>query len=310
MYSTYSYRGRPDWIAVYALKRFFRIAPLFYVMLAANIALALLAYGHSPPLSTVILNVSFLFNFFPDQQTSVVWAGWTIGVEMIFYALLPLLIGLITSINRAVFFTAVAALISGSAVLQLGASPLFPLSAQMSFPTQIQFFAGGIMVYFLYLRFKNPSSSLAVPICAAVIASALFIAYTDSTGNPAVQYGAALLFCAALCLWQAVSPSRVFSNRFVVFWGERSFSMYLLHGPILLYCGPMFIRIVAHTGNVIGFPLCTALSLSLVLAASWVTYRLIEAPGILLGKTLYGPVSSPWRLPEVKDDVAPTAVNA
>ncbi len=33
----------------------------------------------------------FVFNFIPGSETGIVWASWTIGVEMVFYAIFPLL---------------------------------------------------------------------------------------------------------------------------------------------------------------------------------------------------------------------------
>ena len=36
-------------------------------------------------------SVLFIFNFIPGSETGIVWASWTIGVEMVFYAIFPLL---------------------------------------------------------------------------------------------------------------------------------------------------------------------------------------------------------------------------
>lgn len=36
-------------------------------------------------------NVLFIFNFIPGKQSSIAWAGWTIGVEMAFYVVFPII---------------------------------------------------------------------------------------------------------------------------------------------------------------------------------------------------------------------------
>lgn len=80
----YSKGVSPDRIWAYALRRFFRIAPLFYLMLCAWLYI-----GVQTETGTIIRNMTFLFGFVPSEQTSVVPAGWSIGVEVIFYLLFP-----------------------------------------------------------------------------------------------------------------------------------------------------------------------------------------------------------------------------
>ena len=96
MYSTEHTMHRPDWAREYLVKRFFRIAPLFYSVLALMVALmvrhAIMSNSALPAVSTVFLNITFLFGFFPELEVSLVQAGWTIGVEMIFYVLFPVLL--------------------------------------------------------------------------------------------------------------------------------------------------------------------------------------------------------------------------
>lgn len=78
------------------LRRFFRIAPLFYFMIATTLFYHAQFMGvpldyWAAKSEALVASVFFVFNFLPGQQLGVVWASWTIGVEMPFYLLFPLL---------------------------------------------------------------------------------------------------------------------------------------------------------------------------------------------------------------------------
>src|SRR5260370_527765 len=82
------------------IKRFFRIAPLYYVAIAIY---GLISWGalrsgyerawvlgaHSP--ADILLDVLFLHALSPSAINNVVPGGWSIGVEMLFYLLAPLI---------------------------------------------------------------------------------------------------------------------------------------------------------------------------------------------------------------------------
>ena len=84
-----SYAAEPYPLAAFAVPRLLRIAPLFYVVLTLSLARdALYLLSHSTV--EVAANALFVFNFWPGHETGIVWASWTIGVEMLFYAVFPL----------------------------------------------------------------------------------------------------------------------------------------------------------------------------------------------------------------------------
>ena len=75
----------------YGLSRFFRIAPLFYVLLVVTLIRDHFLFHLSHSRREIVENALFLFNFLPGYQLGIVWASWTIGIEMIYYCFFPLL---------------------------------------------------------------------------------------------------------------------------------------------------------------------------------------------------------------------------
>lgn len=102
MHSTERSMHRPDWVRDYLIKRFFRIAPLFYCMVALVLWREISTLGLRTSAADILLNLTFTFGFVPGS--GFVWGGWTIGAEMIFYALFPVLLILVKTSELGIFF--------------------------------------------------------------------------------------------------------------------------------------------------------------------------------------------------------------
>ena len=90
-HSTASRTNHPNWLLEYLIKRFFRIAPLFYCMIAFIIIRETIKAGRFvTDIDSILLNLTFTFGFVPFS--GFVWAGWSVGIEMIFYVIFPVLI--------------------------------------------------------------------------------------------------------------------------------------------------------------------------------------------------------------------------
>ena len=114
MYSTEHTMQRQTWATEYFVKRFFRIAPLFYCILAGMVLWPLVkSHTLNVSLNALLLNLTFTFDFAP--WTGIVLAGWTGGVEMVFYASLPVLLLTVRSTSATLMLVIISVFVSYAA---------------------------------------------------------------------------------------------------------------------------------------------------------------------------------------------------
>jgi peptidoglycan/LPS O-acetylase OafA/YrhL len=302
MYSTEHTTHRPDWVREYLIKRFFRIAPLFYIMLVVMLTLlASLAFQSLPSISIIFLNVFFMFGFFQDPTIGVVWAGWTIGVEMIFYVLFPVLLMLIKTKNEALIFMLLAVLISYVSGVELHSQYLNAVPrtkmdwSYYTFLPNLYFFAVGIYAYRFEQTLVKSSKTLHVVIPLAATITIGVMLFTE-VGKPLRNAGELDLFIwafgfGALCVWQRAKPSFWSANKYLEYLGERSFSIYLLHPLIIYFSKSYIVSLYSKLEPSVGayaFFVCAFVVMVEVLIMAEITYRAIEVPGIKLGRKVIG----------------------
>ena len=111
----YGYADRlSDRTAIYSfyIRRLFRIMPLFYLMTALWIVVNWIVWNKTFSASTLLLNLTFLFGLVPGEHESIVWAGWSIGVEMLFYLIFPILSACLPNVRSALIGFSIACVVS------------------------------------------------------------------------------------------------------------------------------------------------------------------------------------------------------
>lgn len=297
MHSTEHTMHRQTWASEYFIKRFFRIAPLYYCIMAAMVLWPVIkSQKLAVSIEALLLNLTFMFGFAP--WTGIVWAGWTVGVEMLFYAVLPvLLLTIRTTLATFVLFVI-------SIIVTLAAYPAlhehYEMSASrygynwayFSIAANLCFFAMGMYVFRLKRTMDNASLMMRwlIPAFSVVLLGSLIFAKPGSQTIP--WNGATILWgigFATLCLWQSTHPSRWSANRIFEYLGERSYSIYLLHPMVIMLLKQpiqnIYAALTPHFGAY-AFFVCAVLLLLPLLALTEATYRLIEIPGMGLGKKI------------------------
>lgn len=281
--------------------RFFRIAPLFYVWIFLSIVRDAWYFPAHHSYLSIAAGVTFLFNLIPHGQESFVWASWTIGVEMLFYAVFPIMYRHVRDvwIAFAVLFLLILAWMFIETIL-----PLFLSAASLksyetwSFMRFLPVFSIGAMVYFVIdgiLKREQMGRCKSVGLLLVAAAVYAYLALLDSQirgGFADARIWQGLIY-GALVVGLCLNPLRLFVNRFTTYLGKISYSLYLGHTTVVLFLTPVYHYIYAHLNQTSSsFVLSYMLTLGLAIALADVTYRFVEVPGIQLGKFAFRWVSA------------------
>ncbi len=290
-------------------RRFFRIAPAYYLALAIMFALGpwMIAGFHElqslnpvrwpaggiyDPTRTVydtgnlLLHVTFVFGLLPAYANSTLLPDWSLGLEMQFYLAFPLLL---LALRR--FGFAVAALALGAAAL---AGTVF-VQRTLAFPEpsflalKLQYFLAG-MLMFEVVGVEGSERRRIGLAAAALLLVSLERAYgAELVVEPLL---AAALLALGVLEVRGATPARLaalLGSRPVTLAADTSYAVYLFHGCWIAATGLFMaahrelVWSVPSAGRVIGlFAFVTLASY----ASAYLVYRLVELPGIALGKTL------------------------
>ncbi|MBU3585175.1 acyltransferase family protein [Polynucleobacter sp. AM-26B4] len=275
------------------LKRFFRIAPLFYIVLICWRGVGHFLWMWSESATVLFLNFTFLFGLVPTAHESLVMARWSIGIEMLFYLAFPIIIILMGNIKKSLIIFIIS-LIMSSIVYQVYSQLGMNSYAYMNAITQAPFFIAGILTFRLweYRDFKKSKYAwllllLALTLVFVLITSSKFAGLLDSEkllGSGRNIW--AIIFC--LIIYSCCNIKIPFLTSGPMVWiGQRSYSIYLLH-PIILIAmvkNNLINLLNSHEVNG-GFFYGAIIVLAATLLASSITFTYVEKIGISFGNKL------------------------
>jgi len=305
--------GTQEAVEHYFWRRFARIAPLFYCVLAFQLVNVWYENGIRYSVSDILLNLAFVFNFVPHLTEGIVPASWTIGVEMVFYLLFPFLLMACTNAART---AVVLVLATGLATkFSMDMKPVVeqvPSFVYHNFITQLPYFMWGMLCRHLYGAFSRTSagrySGWAVCALGVVGILALYHSSTlyqyfwvrDMRTTWDTLWGIPF---GMLCIGLALHPTRVLSNRVTRYLGKVSYSLYLVHPTVLYKLGQAgfykWIYEFFPGQRGVAYFACLVISLLIITAISTLTFRFIEKPGMDWGKRKTRPAPPRAALPDV-----------
>ncbi|WP_137843872.1 acyltransferase [Microbacterium sp. 2FI] len=262
-------------------RRLFRIMPLLWIVTA--LSLVIVPREINP--GDLVLNLTGLFGFVAwDTYFS---AGvWSIGNELVFYAIFPLLVGAAMISRWALAGLGAALLTAYVLIAYFYLSPWLPMDYQWAMyvnpANQAFLFFGGFAIGYLLravtVRQREAVLLIAVGVAVLLLWPTGFAVPSLVTGtNRIVLTVACLLICAGAYKLTLRLPAVV--DRPLTLLGEASYSIYLIH-PLVFFAS---LSTVA-TDWPVGVKIPAAIAATLLL--SWACYRFFEAPLTRLGRRL------------------------
>jgi peptidoglycan/LPS O-acetylase OafA/YrhL len=239
----------------------------------------------------------FVFNFIPQHAAGFVWASWSIGIEMAFYLILPILLVGVTSVRRALCFFVISIFLSGLwRQAFLAPPPQLAEFGRFFLVAYLLYFAAGILGYFIWdhLRHRLDETRKARAGLLFLLGAAIILVIGSVKGMPLswieeisglpprkVLYAVALML---LTMGLTLAPVRALVNRASTALGKTSYSMYLWHPVIisLLRRVGAYESIYRRLIDPAAFGVCALLTFAVVVPLAFLSYRLIEIPGMRL----------------------------
>ena len=291
MISLYRCKGGSQWTN-YALRRYFRIAPGFYIALVVW-ALIRLSYGTPISYANVLLSALFVNAWVPQFVHSAIPHGWSVGVETTFYALLPWLFVRVRDVRTALYALGV---LTPLCVLASWALPaivgvVFP-GSDLSLiggytmywpPSQLPVFLFGILAYLITAGrctlgrlIRDTVRSHRLASYSAVVLVCLGSGYLSGR---VYHIGYAAAFATLLVLLEGY-PLRMFTNRCVTSLGSISYGTYLFHQCAIDVVKAMIPSADDHTRAIMALFVAGGLAV----CCGALSFIVIEKPGIAFGR--------------------------
>ncbi len=278
----------------YFLRRFFRIAPLFYIWIIISCIRDLVVFNTVHSIGELARSFFFVLNFFPGHEQGFVWASWTLGVEMLFYIFFPLIFWKINNVGKAacaflisllikmLWYTVVIAIVPDQHIAQ----EYYSFSLLNHLPT----FLMGMLCYHIYRLINIEAASrygVGYLLIGVFLAELFGLAYgkIDVSSFPSLIVEAFLF--GTLLIGLSITPLPLFVNRLTRFCGEISYSVYLSHATIFFFMSKVFALIYKSLPYVtVAYTVSVVLGFAIVIPLSYITYRYIEMPGNKLGRAI------------------------
>ena len=285
------------YILYFFIRRFFRIAPLFYVAMFFYLYLYNVGGNYYMPNGLknwyIIAAGFFMHGWHPETINGIVPGSWSIAVEFTFYLSLPFIFCLIDNKFKAFLFLIVS-IIAGSLITRWIYeywSGIYPADQKYlawgvsyyGFFNQLPVFATGILLYHIFQdNIFNSKRSVSIA-CVILSVTLMFSSdYLDNYINNLVIFAFAF---ALLTYALANYKLTFFVNRFTIYIGRISFGMYLFHFAVIKYFNSQrFFGLSEYStyGTLIAL-------LMVITATAFITtftYYFIEKKGIKLGQTV------------------------
>ena len=282
------------------IRRYFRIAPAYYFALIIALLLSeylglsresitevlpntttdMSRYYIEDPIKSFFIHISFLFGILPSYAFSTPLPDWSLGLEVQFYLIFPILFFFYRK-NFVLFFvlSVVGMFVVWFVSERLGFN--FPMPSYL--PLKFHNFSAGIALAYLLLNKNNKSKSYYF---IAVITLVFLLIGNRNIYMPFLFVFSWWWVCLANINNNAllIFIQKIFNHQSSKFLAEMSYSVYIFHLVLML----PFFAFVLKGGELssIAWLGASITLLMLTIFLSRFIYKYIEIPGISLAKKL------------------------
>jgi len=277
------------------IKRFFRIAPLYYIAIVFYYPIFLvenrMGFRSHDGLAAndIIANILFMHGWVPSANNSTVPGGWSIAVEMTFYAFAPAMSKFANKYSKTyalIVFFALAVLISALSIALSHGGPNNNTFLYFWPINQLHIFLLGVGLY----RYFGDRLYSEKPHSIFIIFSIFALSLGLYLGPVADKNHTLAPLAVALSGWAAILGLGHFKSiltlKPVVFIGRISFSIYIVHfffEHVFRFIEKKFPLPSDHLGGFGWFGFWFILMMCCSTIAAFFTYRTIEIPSIAAG---------------------------
>lgn len=297
-----SYYGLQNKLGIknFYIRRFFRIAPAYYFCLIIALLLAeylgvsregiaeilphtmtdMSRYYISDPIQSFFIHASFIFGLLPSYSFSTPLPDWSLGLEVQFYLIFPVLFFFYRK-NFTLFF--ILFIIGMFFVWYISDRIGFTFPMPSYLPLKFHNFSAGIALAYLLLNKDNKSKSYYFIVVITLVSLLI--------GNRTLYMPLLFIFSWWWVCIANTNKSRVltwvqkiFNHKSSKFLAEMSYSIYIFHLVLML---PFFAFVLK--GGKLGLVTWFIASISLLtvtILLSRFIYKYIEIPGINMAKKL------------------------
>lgn len=270
-----------DWIGFY-IKRFFRIVPLYVVVVFAALLYVLINIKSKFELFPYVRDTFYWLTFdffgtpningFPLSKSIVAGVFWTLSFEWMFYFMLPVLS--VFAVNKKTSTFIVCMMLSVSAFIFI-----FNIGIRLWTQIHVLCFIIGAACAHLYKFYPDFISKLKAP-AFSVIAIALLGICIYLFGAPYSHVPTILIGIVFLIVSCGNSIFGILKLRVMKMLGAISFSVYLLHGITYTVIFSPLIK------SGVSYQAAIAITIPSIIALSTVSYLFIERKFISKGKAI------------------------
>lgn len=290
----------------YCEKRFTRVYPIFWLIMLPLIPAYYFGLGGQKSFDGDWWYVIKSVLLIPQDNLPILSVAWTLTHEVYFYLLFALLIVLPRSISFPLL-AMIASLSLWKLFMDYGeqwhgskyitGATFLDQSMILSFATSrhtVQFFAGCLVAHLCERRTSGMSLSATLgtyaifflPFLSSVTEAGFFHEVLTNRSLRTIYYTLAsglVVYCSIQLQFapKATSPPGSLSKM-----GDSSYSLYLIHYPIILTFF-VFVSGFADSTSIYGTHLFTVFSIVLALLGGWITYFYFERPLLRISRNAF-----------------------